>query len=82
MVAVSLLILMLQRKPLYAYKFRYGQDLNVPVNSFEGNKVLLTNEWNASAAETFAIMFQKAKLGISVGRQTFGAGIGPWGFKI
>lgn len=78
----DLLISMLSRKPLYAYRFRYGQDLNVPVNSFEGNNVLLTNEWNASAAETFAIMFQKAKLGTSVGRQTFGAGIGPWGFNM
>jgi tricorn protease len=78
----DLLISMLQRHPLYAYRFRYGQDLKVPVNSFEGNKVLLTNEWNASAAETFATMFHKAKLGTSVGRQTFGAGIGPWGFNM
>jgi tricorn protease len=78
----DLLISMLQRKPLYAYRFRYGQALTVPVNSFEGKNVLLTNEWNASAAETFATMFQKAKLGTSVGRQTFGAGIGPWGFSM
>jgi len=78
----DLLITMLLRKPLYAYRFRYGQDLTVPVNSFEGNKVLLTNEWNASAAETFATMFQKAKLGVSVGQKTFGAGIGPWGFNM
>jgi tricorn protease len=74
------LIEMLARRPLYYYRFREGDDLAVPVNGRSASStVLLINEDNASAAETFAFMFQLAKLGPIVGRRTFGAGIGPYG---
>jgi tricorn protease len=71
---------MLARRPLYYYMFRDGDDLAVPVNGRnEGAAVLLINENNGSAAETFALMFQLAKVGPTVGHRTSGGGIGPYG---
>ncbi|MEX2112983.1 MAG: S41 family peptidase [Pirellulales bacterium] len=71
---------MLARRPLYYYLFREGDDLAVPVNGRSaGATVLLINESNGSAAETFAMMFQLAKLGPIVGHRTSGGGIGPYG---
>lgn len=66
----------LARPPLYAYHFRYGADLPIPLHRTSGPKVLITNEANGSAAETFALMFRRAKVGVSVGRRTIGGGIG------
>jgi tricorn protease len=48
----------------------------VPLNAIPGVKALLVNEVNASAAETFALMFKLGKIGTVVGRRTAGAGIG------
>jgi tricorn protease len=76
------LIELLLRQPLYAYAFRRGDNLPVPVNAFAGAKVLLANQWCASAAETFALMFQLAKIGPIVGQPTMGAGIGPYAFNL
>ena len=71
---------MLARRPLYYYRFREGDDLAVPVNGREGGAtVLVIDDDNASAAETFAFMFQLGKIGPLVGGRTFGAGIGPYG---
>lgn len=71
---------MLSRRPLYYYLFRDGDDLAVPVNGREeGTTVLIINENNGSAAETFALMFQLAKVGPIVGHRTSGGGIGPYG---
>jgi hypothetical protein len=41
---------------------------------------MLINEWNGSAAETGAFMFQLGKVGKIVGKRTYGAGIGPYFF--
>lgn len=76
----DLFIEMLTRRPLYYYLFRDGDDLAVPVNGRKGGAaVLLINEKNGSAAETFALMFQLAKVGPTVGHRTSGGGIGPYG---
>ncbi len=74
------LIEMLARRPLYYYMFRDGGDLGVPANAPPRAKVLMVNDVNASAAETFAFMFKLANLGKLVGTRTTGAGIGPYGF--
>lgn len=74
---------MLQRRSLYDYMFRDGDDLPVPVNARTGGPVvLLINEEDGSAAETFAIMFQLAKLGPIIGRTTGGGVIGPYGARV
>jgi tricorn protease len=60
--------------------FRGGNDLATPVNLLPPVKVLLTNEWNGSAAETGAFMFKLGKVGTIVGKRTIGAGIGGYFF--
>ena len=74
------LIEWMQRKPLYYYMFRGGDDIATPVNPAPPVKVMLINELNASAAETGAFMFKLAKVGPTVGKRTFGGGIGPYYF--
>lgn len=72
------LIEWLRRKPIYYYTFREGEDIAVPVNPGPPAKVLITNEENFSAAETFAMMYKLAKVGPIVGARTGGGGIGPY----
>ncbi len=74
------LIEMLRRTPLYYYMFRQGDDLGVPTNASPTAKALLINDVNASAAETFALMFKLGNVGKLIGTRTMGAGIGPYGF--
>lgn len=74
------LIEWMQRKPLYYYMFRGGDDIATPVNPASPVKVMLINELNGSAAETGAFMFKLAKVGPLVGKRTFGGGIGPYYF--
>jgi tricorn protease len=74
------LIEWLRRKPLYDYAFRNGDDIPVPVNPGPAVKVLIINENNFSAAETFAFMYKLAKVGPIVGLRTGGGGIGPYVF--
>jgi tricorn protease len=79
-ITADLLIEWLKRSPLYYYTFRHGSDLAVPTNPLPANKVLLINDVNASAAETFAFMFKLANAGRVIGTRTMGAGIGPYVF--
>jgi tricorn protease len=74
------LIEWLRRKPIYDYAFREGDDIAVPVNPGPAVKVLVINENNFSAAETFAFMYKLAKVGPIVGLRTGGGGIGPYVF--
>jgi tricorn protease len=74
------LIEWMQRKPLYYYMFRGGEDIPTPVNPAPPVKVMLINEWNGSAAETGAFMFKLGKVGSLVGKRTIGGGIGPYFF--
>jgi tricorn protease len=74
------LIEWMQRKPLYYYMFRGGDDIATPVNPAPPVKVLIINELNGSAAETGAFMFKLAKVGPIVGKRTFGGGIGTYYF--
>ena len=55
-------------------------DIATPVNPAPPVKVMLINEWNGSAAETGAFMFQLGKVGKIVGKRTYGGGIGPYFF--
>lgn len=72
------LIEWLQRKSLYYYMFRDGDDIPTPVNPAPSTKVLIINEYNGSAAETFAFMYKLGKVGSIVGKRTSGGGIGPY----
>lgn len=74
------LIEWMQRKPLYYYMFRGGDDIATPVNPAPPVKVMIINELNGSAAETGAFMFKLGKVGSIVGKRTYGGGIGPYYF--
>ncbi|MBV9210625.1 MAG: PDZ domain-containing protein, partial [Acidobacteria bacterium] len=74
------LIEWLERKPIYYYRFREGDDIATPVNPGPQVKVLLINEHNGSAAETFAFMYKLGHVGPIVGWRTYGAGVGPYVF--
>jgi tricorn protease len=74
------LIEWLRRKPIYYYMFREGDDIPTPVNPGPAARVLITNERNFSAAETFALMYKLARVGAIVGTRTGGGGIGPYAF--
>ncbi|MDT5063806.1 MAG: tricorn protease [Acidobacteriota bacterium] len=74
------LIEWLRRKPIYYYMFREGDDIATPVNPGPAAKVLIVNENNFSAAETFAFMYKLAHVGPIVGARTGGGGIGPYVF--
>ena len=74
------LIEWMQRKPLYYYMFRGGDDIATPVNPAPPVKVMIINELNGSAAETGAFMFKLGKVGTIVGKRTYGGGIGPYFF--
>ena len=74
------LIEWLRRKPVYYYMFREGDDIATPTNPGPNTKVLVVNENNGSAAETFAFMYKLARVGPIVGTRTAGAGIGPYSF--
>ena len=72
------LIEWLRRRPIYYYTFRNGDDIATPVNPGPWAKVLIVNDQNFSAAETFAFMYKLAKVGPIVGTRTGGGGIGPY----
>ena len=75
------LIELLKRQGIYQYRFRQGVDLSVPINAFNGQTTIIINQYNASAAETFALMFKQSGLGEVIGQPTLGAGIGPYAFN-
>lgn len=70
------LIQLLTAMDLHHYVFPYGETLKVPTSRFSGPKVLLINEQDASASETFPLMFKIAEVGTTVGKRTLGAGTG------
>jgi tricorn protease len=75
-VTADALIGLLASPALHQYAFPHGAPLKVPTLRFGGPKVLLINEQNASASETFPLMFKIAQLGTLVGKRTVGAGTG------
>ena len=70
------LVQLLTNTPLHNYAFPYGEDLTVPTTQIRGPKILLINQFNWSAAETFPLMFKLAGAGTIVGTRTAGAGTG------
>lgn len=77
-ITADALVEWLTRVPLYSYRFREGADLRMPPSQAPSRIALLTNETNASAAETFAHMFKAAGIGPVIGMTTGGDGIGPF----
>ena len=70
------LVQLLTRDRYHHYRFPRGEDLTVPTAVPRGSTVVLINENNFSAAETFPLMTQIAGAGILVGKRTGGGGTG------
>ncbi len=67
---------MLKRLPLSVYTFREGADMNFPVATIPGARVMITNEYAGSGGDTLPWMFRQAAVGTLVGKRTWGGGIG------
>jgi tricorn protease len=67
---------MLKRVPLSVYTFREGEDMNFPVATIPGPRVMITNEYAGSGGDTLPWMFRQAGAGTLVGKRTWGGGIG------
>ena len=63
-------------RPVYAYAYRWGDDFGIPHNLVHGPKVVLVNERDFSAGETFPLMAKITKAATLVGTTTGGGGIG------
>lgn len=70
------LVEILGRSHLYGYDFRHGDDLRVPALKSPQQRVLIANQHDASAAETFSLMWKRAELGPVVGTHTMGGLVG------
>lgn len=70
------LVQMLKREPMLGYMYPHGDPFDVPAHRLDGPAVLIVNEQNGSAAETFALMFKAMGAGTIVGTHTYGAGVG------
>jgi tricorn protease len=67
---------MLKRVPLSVYTFREGADMNFPVATIAGPRVMITNEYAGSGGDTLPWMFRQAGVGTLIGKRTWGGGIG------
>lgn len=70
------LVEILGRSHLYGYDFRHGDDLRVPALKAPPHRVLIASQHDASAAETFSLMWKRAELGPIVGTYTMGGLVG------
>jgi tricorn protease len=71
------------RRPLICYwAMRYGGDLKTPNASIQGPKVMLINETSSSGGDLLPWMFRKFKLGLLVGKRTWGGLVGILGTPV
>lgn len=71
---------MLLRPQQSYWNTRYGQDLKTPTPSIQGPKVMIINETAGSGGDMLPWMFRKFKVGILVGKTTWGGLVGTLGF--
>jgi tricorn protease len=71
------------RKPFVSYwAMRYGADLKSPSASIDGPKVMLIDETAGSGGDLLPWMFRKFKLGLLIGKRTWGGLVGTLGFPV
>jgi tricorn protease len=69
------------QRPLQAHwNMRYGKDLKSPSASIQGPKVMIIDETAGSGGDMLPWMFRKFKVGILVGKRTWGGLVGILGF--
>jgi tricorn protease len=73
----------LLRRPFISYwHTRYGKDIRTPSAAIQGPKVMIINETAGSGGDLLPWMFRKLKLGILVGKRTWGGLVGNLGHPI
>lgn len=69
------------RRPLMNYwTTRDGKDFRTPVGSIIGPKVMIVNENAGSGGDAMPWYFRKAKVGLLIGKRTWGGLVGIFGF--
>jgi tricorn protease len=73
----------LLRRPFISYwHTRYGQDFRTPEGAIFGPKIMLIDETAGSGGDLLPWMFHKEKLGLLVGKRTWGGLVGILGFPV
>jgi tricorn protease len=71
------------RRPFTAWwATRYGDDLKTPGAAIHGPKVMLIDETAGSGGDLLPWMFRQYKLGLLVGKRTWGGLVGTLGFPV
>jgi tricorn protease len=71
------------RRPLISYwATRYGENLKTPGAAIQGPKVMLIDETAGSGGDLLPWMFRKEKLGLLIGKRTWGGLVGILGFPV
>ncbi|MHB8055675.1 MAG: PDZ domain-containing protein, partial [Candidatus Aminicenantales bacterium] len=69
------------QKPLISYwNMRYGADFKTPGASIQGPKVMIIDETAGSGGDLLPWMFRKFKIGLLVGKRTWGGLVGTLSF--
>jgi len=67
----------MMNRPIYGYAARRDHsDIEIPIITHVGPKVMLINEWAGSGGDAFPYNFRKAGLGPLVGKRTWGGLVG------
>jgi tricorn protease len=71
------------RRRLSCYETtRHGMDLQSPTAAILGPKVMLINETSGSGGDLLAWMFRQSKLGLLVGKRTWGGSVGLFDYPV
>ncbi len=72
----------LRRPPISHWAMRYGADVESPLASIQGPKVMLIDETAGSGGDLLPWMFRELGLGPLVGKRTWGGLVGIFGFPV
>ena len=71
------------RQPITAHwNMRYGDDLKTPSASIQGPKVMIINEVAGSGGDFLPFMWRNYKMGLLVGKRTWGGLVGTLGYPV
>jgi tricorn protease len=76
------MIEVMHRQPLFHEMTREGTDFISPVGAIFGPKVMLTNEYAGSGGDALPYMFHETKLGVLVGKRTWGGLVGIYDYPL
>jgi tricorn protease len=72
----------LKRGEIAWWAMRYGTDMKTPSASIQGPKVMLIDEGAGSGGDLLPFMFRQEKIGLIIGKRTWGGLVGNLGFPV